>query len=129
MSRIVRTCLLAIGTAALLAAPAHAEGEAASMSKEAGLGAGSAIASLVYAPVKLVYATGGLVVGGLAWAFSGGDSEVAGVILTPSVRGDYVVTPEQLRGKRSVEFFGRKPQYRPAPDAYASTEPDGSDGW
>ena len=124
---MIRTILAVTSAALLLASPSSAGGEAADMSKEAGLGAGSAIASLLYAPVKLVYATGGLVVGGLAWAFSGGDSEVASVVLTPSVRGDYVVTPEQLRGKDDIEFFGRKPQYRPTGDADAYASAD--DGW
>jgi hypothetical protein len=68
---------------------------------------------LIYAPIKLTYALGGLVVGGLAWAFSGGDSEVASIVLTPSVRGDYVVSRSQLLGKQEIEFFGRRPEYSP----------------
>lgn len=92
---------------ALVLAPAAASAE--SMGREAGLGVGSMLASLVYGPTKLVYATGGLLVGGLAYAFSGGDKDVAQVVLNPSVRGDYVVTPEQLTGKRGVQFFGRIP--------------------
>ena len=86
------------------------------MSKQAGLGFGSAVASLIYAPVKLCYALGGLVVGGLAWAFSGGDNEVANVVLTPSILGDYVLTPEHLVGDRPIEFFGRDPDYIPIPE-------------
>ena len=37
---------------------------------------------------------------------------MARVIISPSVRGDYVVTPGQLRGERSLEFVGREPAYR-----------------
>jgi hypothetical protein len=94
-------------------APEQAGSEKGDMAKEAGVGFGSALVSLVYGPTKILYATGGVLVGGLAFAFSGGDSEVAQVILTPSVRGDYVVTPAQLRGQEEIEFFGRKPEYRP----------------
>jgi len=115
---------------------ALAESESGEMAKEGGVGAGSALASLVYGPAKLLYATGGLVVGGLAFAFSGGDAEVAQVVLTPSVRGDYVITPSQLRGEKEVEFFGRSPEYRPEAEPVAVTPAEAdvasappADGW
>ena len=82
------------------------------MGKGAGLGVASAVASLVYAPVKLIYALGGCIVGGLAWVFSGGDNDVARVVLTPSVLGDYVITTRHLKGEDSIEFLGRDPQYQ-----------------
>ncbi|MCP5041496.1 MAG: hypothetical protein GY944_10765 [bacterium] len=114
-SKAGRRTMVAVVTATVIAmapASAWAEGDAKDMAQEAGIGVGTAVASLVYAPIKLVYAFGGLVVGGLAWAFSGGDSEVASVVLTPSLRGDYVVTRQQLLGRQEIEFFGRKPEYR-----------------
>jgi hypothetical protein len=83
------------------------------MSAEGGMGALSAISSLVYGPVKLVYALSGLIFGGIAWGLSGGDSEVMHAVVTPSVRGDYVVTPSHLRMERRLEFFGSDPAYRP----------------
>ena len=79
---------------------------------EAGLGAAAALSSLVYGPVKIVYATCGLVFGGIAWGLSGGDSDVANAVLTLSVRGDYVVTPANLRREEPLEFFGSDPNYR-----------------
>jgi hypothetical protein len=110
----VRKVALGLLVASLLGSPTVAvAGRSAEMSKQAGLGFGSAIGSLIYAPVKLCYAIGGLVVGGLAWAFSGGDNEVASVVLTPSILGDYVLTPEHLRGEKPIEFFGRDPDYIP----------------
>ena len=73
---------------------------------------------------------GGLVVGGLAWAFSGGDNEVAKVVLTPSVLGDYVVTPRHLKREEPLEFFGRDPDYMPEEiDVAASPEPDYEQAW
>ncbi len=75
----------------------------------AGLGAGSALSSLVYGPVKLAFAITGLVIGPFAWALSGGDSDVMWRVLDTSVRGDYVVTPAHLRGEQPLEFFGRAP--------------------
>ncbi|MGH0035550.1 MAG: hypothetical protein ACQGVK_11050 [Myxococcota bacterium] len=104
-----RTLAVALAAALILAGPtaAWSESRSTAIAKDGGLGFGSALATVVYAPVKLVYATGGLIVGGLAWAFSGGDSEVAAVVFTPSLRGTYVLTPEHLKGKERIEFFGR----------------------
>ena len=104
-------CGLLVGVLAvtLLAAPSvgFANGKAAETSREGGLGAAAAISSLVYGPVKLLYAVGGLVVGGFAWVFTAGDSEVAGIVFTRSLRGDYVITPGILVGDDSLEFIGR----------------------
>ncbi|MCG8588708.1 MAG: hypothetical protein MJE66_05405 [Proteobacteria bacterium] len=128
----LRTRAIATASAALLAGvPLAASADVADMAKDAGLGAGSALVTLVYAPVKLMYATGGLLVGGLAWIFSGGDGEVVETVLTPSVRGDYVVTPPMLTGKQVPEFFGRRSEYEAGnvaagpPEAWNSD----SDGW
>lgn len=99
------TCVLAVGLA-----PATAQAEA--MQNEAGIGAASALCSLIYGPVKIVYATAGLVFGGIAWGLSGGDSQVMQAVLTTAVRGDYVVTPSHLRMERPLEFLGREPGYR-----------------
>ena len=62
--------------------------------------------------MKMVYALCGLVFGGMAWGLSGGDSDVMLAVVTPSVRGDYVVTPSHLRMERRLEFFGSDPEYR-----------------
>jgi hypothetical protein len=111
--RRTRSLALSALLCVVVAAPSVAWADGKEMSKRAGLGFGSAIASLIYAPVKLCYALGGLVVGGLAWSFSGGDNEVAKVVLIPSTLGDYVLTPEHLVGDRPIEFFGRDPDYYP----------------
>ena len=84
---------------------AAAEGQSA----EAGYGAASALCSLVYGPVKIVYAGVGSLVSGFAWVLSGGDNDVASPILNASLRGDYVVTPSHLRGERDIVFVGRDP--------------------
>jgi hypothetical protein len=121
---------------ALVLAPSAAlASDAGEMSKSAGIGVGSAFASLIYTPVKLCYATGGLLVGGLAWAFSGGDNNVAKVVLVPSVLGDYVVTPQHLKGDHQLEFFGRDPKYAPdevdvaASPSRSSSDSDYDQAW
>ena len=108
MTRTTRTagvllaCILLIG---LHPGPARAQEE--STGAAAGWGALSALTSLVYSPVKVVYAVGGLVVGGFAWLFSAGDNDVVKTVTTPAVRGDYVVIPGHLTGERKLEFIGR----------------------
>lgn len=133
--------LAGLCAAGMVLAPgsALAKNQALTMAKTAGLGFASAISSLVYGPVKIAYATTGLLVSGIAYAFSGGDKEVAKVVITPSVMGDYVITPQMLIGERSIQFFGREPGYETgpatpppvasgAPDQAASAK-DGGDDW
>ena len=104
-----RGLLVVAATAILLqSGPAFARDDTAS---EAGLGIGSALCSLIYGPAKVVYATLGTVFGGMAWGLSGGDSDVLHAVITPAVRGDYVVTPAHLLGKEPLEFFGHRPGY------------------
>lgn len=93
---------------ALHAGPARASDAAV----EGGVGTASVLASLIYGPIKLAYSTLGVVFGGLAYGLSGGDSDVLTAVITPAVRGDYVITPDHIRGERSIEFFGRQPEYR-----------------
>lgn len=123
-----RTAAALVCACAITLAPTAALADSAA--KEAGLGLASALASVLYAPVKIVYATGGLLVGGLAFAFSGGDSDVAKVVISPSVRGDYVITPAQLRGEKSIEFIGREPGYASRASHVASAGDDDEPlGW
>lgn len=106
----VRAGLLACVMAVTLAPGLAAADD--SMSREAGIGALAALSSLIYGPAKLIYATSGLIFGGVAWGLSGGDSEVLARVVTPAVRGDYVVTPAHLRMERRIEFYGQDPAYR-----------------
>jgi hypothetical protein len=102
------TVLVSVLVIVLQASPVRAEGGAA----EAGLGTAAVISSLVYGPVKMAYSVLGLVFGGFAWGLSGGDSEVMTAVITPAIRGDYVITPSHLRGEQPVEFVGRRSEYR-----------------
>jgi len=85
----------------------------AASANDAALGAGAAVCSLVYAPTKLAFAGVGSVVSGLAWMMTGFDSDVARPIFYSAVRGDYVVTPAHLEGRRPLEFVGRDPRDDP----------------
>ncbi len=112
MTESRRLCLALLTCACLLAHPGFAQANDENLGEEGGWGALAAVSTLVYGPVKVCYATLGLVIGGMAWGLTGGDGEVMKTVITSSVRGDYVVTPDHLRGTRSLEFLGRDPAYR-----------------
>lgn len=117
---------LAVGlTVGLLASPsvALAGDHTKEVSKESGLGAAAALSSLIYSPVKLVYAVGGLVVGSLAWVFTAGDTNVADKVYVRSLRGTYVITPEILKGEEPLVFIGRDPSVMPVEPKAVATGP------
>lgn len=80
-----------------------------SVSEEAGYGVGSVLANLFYIPAKVTYAGLGLLTGGLGFVFSGGRADVANNIIYPAVRGNYVVTPGNLKGTEPLYFVGAPP--------------------
>lgn len=107
--RSIRSALIALITASFFVfttVPARAE----NVGSEYGIGLSCALGNLVYGPVKILYATGGALVSGFAWIFSAGDMEVVEPVWDASMRGDYVITPDHLRGRRSLEFIGRSPE-------------------
>lgn len=109
---LVRIATLVI-VGVLAASPVRAESDSSSddvVASGAGMSAVAALCSLIYAPVKVAYAAGGSIVAGLGYALSGGDEAVARPILNAALRGDYFVTPEQLRGEKPIEFIGRSPE-------------------
>lgn len=104
-------------TAAAPAQPAAAQPAAEqSVAEEAGYGVGAALASFFYIPAKVTYAGLGLLTGGVGYVLSGGSAEVANNIIYPAVRGNYIVTPSNLKGTEPIYFVGAPP---PAPE----TEP------
>lgn len=115
--------LLAVALAAALAAAPAAPASAETTAREVGLGVGSLMSTLLYGPAKLTLALGGSLVSGLAWAVTGGDADVARPIFYSAVRGDYLITPDHLTGKRSVEFVGRRPEND------WDDEPESEGGW
>lgn len=116
--------------ASLPAAPACAQGKTGTTAEdggregEAGLGVAAGLISVLYAPAKVLYAAGGGLVAGMAYVLSAGDQDVTEPILTPSLRGDYVVTPAHLRGERQLEFIGREPEARALRDEPGQLEAD-----
>jgi len=70
---------------------------------EVGLGVGSVLGTVVYAPFKTVFCVlGGISsVGTLIF-----DPKMAGKVADTACRGTWVITPDNLRGKERVQFVG-----------------------
>ena len=72
----------------------------------AGLQAASWVLTVPYGAIKMSYAIGGGIVGGLAWAITGGNMDVAKSVWIPSMTGDYIVQPLHLTGEMHLYFVG-----------------------
>ena len=66
----------------------------------------SGLATIVYFPLKAVFALGGGIVGGLTYAFTGGNEEATNKVWHTSMEGDYMVEPENLTGEKPLNFIG-----------------------
>jgi hypothetical protein len=89
------------------------------VTEELGYGLGAALASIFYIPAKVTYAGLGLLTGGLGFVLTGGRADVANNIIYPSVRGNYVVTPNHLKGTEPIYFVGAAPE-PPQPETLAA---------
>lgn len=72
----------------------------------AGMQAAAAVSTILYFPFKAAFAIGGGIVGGLAYAFSGGNEQAAKSIWDTSLRGTYYISPDHLQGNRPIRFLG-----------------------
>jgi hypothetical protein len=75
-------------------------------SENGGVQAASWFVTVPYGAMKTAFAIGGGIVGGLAWAVTGGDTETAKAVWIPSMTGDYVVQPQHLTGEKTLRFVG-----------------------
>lgn len=71
-----------------------------------GLGAASVFLSIPYGLGKFLFATLGGIFGGFTYAFSGANEKAAKSVWDTSMRGTYVITPEHLKGEKTVRFLG-----------------------
>lgn len=113
--KLVAACmLLALCTITMVPSAWSQDGTStsSSMSTEggtpssAGLQAAAVLSTLVYFPLKTAFAISGGIVGGLAYAFSGGNEQAAKSIWTTSLYGTYLLTPDHLQGNRPIRFLG-----------------------
>ncbi|MBU6479781.1 MAG: hypothetical protein KGS09_04440 [Nitrospirae bacterium] len=106
------------------AATPPSEGTEGGSASTAGMQAAAGLSTLLYLPLKLAFAIGGGVVGGLAYAFSGGNEQAAKSIWTTSLYGTYIITPDHLEGNRPIRFLGvADANDAPAPAPAPAPEP------
>ncbi len=86
--------------------PVSSDGTEGGSASSAGMGAAAGLSTLLYLPLKAAFAIGGGLVGGLAYAFSGGNETAAKSIWTTSMYGTYIITPDHLRGDKPIRFLG-----------------------
>lgn len=103
------------------AAPPSSQSTEGGTASSAGMLAMSGLSTLLYFPLKAVFAISGGIVGGLAYVFSGGNEQAAKTIWDTSLYGTYVITPDHLQGNRPIRFLGiadsnDAPASTPAPE-------------
>lgn len=87
-------------------APPSSESTEGGTASSAGMQVAAGFSTLLYLPLKLAFAIGGGIVGGLAYAFSGGNEQAAKSIWDTSLYGTYLITPDHLQGNRPIRFLG-----------------------
>jgi len=87
-------------------APSSSQSTEGGTASSAGMQAAAGVSTLLYLPLKLAFAIGGGIVGGLAYAFSGGNEHAAKSIWDTSLYGTYIITPDHLQGNRPIRFLG-----------------------
>lgn len=105
-SPLRRGSALLAAAAMLAGSPSSAEEEHPSLLREGGFGAAAALVSMFYGPLKLAYASSGLALGSGSFLWTWGDQEAAMAVVTMSLGGDYVITPDHLRGTDDIRFTG-----------------------
>lgn len=87
---------------------AHAQDVERTGTSDLVTGAACFVLTPVYGAFKLAFAGAGAIVGGLTWAFTGGDQEAAQRVWDTSLKGTYIITPDHLEGKKAVRFIGQR---------------------
>ena len=90
-----------------------------------GVGAGTIVGNVFYMPAKLAYGLVGGIAGGTGWALTGGNKQVADTIWRSSLGGDYILTPDMIKGTEPVHFSGPT-QTAPVTDNTGAVGPNAS---
>lgn len=98
----LRTLVVGAALASMISLPSSARADG--YLDEAGWGALSMLANVVYMPAKFVYATVGGLTGGLTYACTAGNLDAAESVWGTSMGGTYVLTPGMLRGDQGIVF-------------------------
>ena len=112
MKTIAMRMLVVIMALALCVAPVAgaAEKDNGNPAADIGLGVASFLCSVPYGAAKVVTALLGGIVGSFTYVLSGFDKKAADAVWYTTIEGDYVVTPDHLRGKKDLRFTGVPPE-------------------
>jgi hypothetical protein len=102
----MRVLVAAVTLVVILSAAARQAAAADQYVNDFGIGLGTVVVDFLYMPAKVVYATLGGITGGMAFLLTGGRSDIASEIWTPSMGGTYVLTPPMLSGEEPIYFSG-----------------------
>ncbi len=92
---------------------------------DVGIGVASFLVSIPYFVAKSVTALLGGIVGGFTYLLSGFNKNAADQVWYTTIPGDYIITPDHLRGKRDIRFTGVPPEQRsPESRTMESRTPD-----
>ena len=72
----------------------------------AGMLAAAGLSTLLYFPLKAVFAISGGIVGGLTYIFSGLDESSAKKVWDTTLYGTYIITPDHIQGNQPIRFLG-----------------------
>lgn len=103
------------------AAPPSSASTEGGTPSDAGMLAMAGLSTLLYFPLKAVFAISGGIVGGLTYVFTGGNEQAAKSVWNTSLYGTYIITPDHIQGNRPIRFLGvadsnDAPEPAPAPE-------------
>jgi len=115
-SRSVAVVLIAVSMGLFMIPPGSTLADDQVSGTDSSEGTGIQVASWLltvpYCVGKSAFAVAGSVVGGLGYAFSGGNSKTAESVWTTSVYGTYILRPAHLRGEEPIHFVGQSDEYK-----------------
>ena len=88
------------------AAPPSSASTEGGTPSDAGMLAMAGLSTLLYFPLKAVFAISGGIVGGLTYVFTGGDEHAAKSVWNTTLYGTYIITPDHIQGNRPIRFLG-----------------------
>ena len=101
--------LVALSVCVAPVAWAAEKGNGENPASDIGLGVASFLCSVPYGAAKVALAVVGGVTGAFTYVLSGFDKKAADAVWYTTIEGDYVVTPDHLRGKKDLRFTGVPP--------------------
>lgn len=113
MKRIALRMVVVIVALSVCLAPvawAAEQDEGPNPAVDLGLGVASFVCSVPYGAVKVSMAILGGIIGGFTYVLSGLDKGAADAVWYTTIEGDYIVTPDHLRGKKELRFMGVPPE-------------------